>query len=86
MQIGGIQNYYETLVNDEIRRFYSDRTCSMDEILDTACLALNKLPARYIRYSVDASFFINDEDHEVMQQAVLEAVREAAEIVMRKTR
>ena len=83
MNFDGIYNYYENMVYDEIKRLFNspDNTYSMDDAEDIACIALNKLPARYIRHSVDAAFFLAEGERESMLKAVSEAVKAAVERV-----
>lgn len=50
-------------------------------LADVACVALNKLPARYIRHEVDFSFYLSDAERAENAQAVDEAVTFAFEFV-----
>lgn len=77
-----ISNYYEDLVVDHIMDRYGDRALTRDEFNDVACLALNKLPARYYRHSVDMAFFLSGSKLEAMQVEVEKAVSEAAEHIL----
>ncbi len=43
-------------------------------LADAACVALNRLPPRYIRHSVHLSFYATDRDRELSDQAIVEAV------------
>jgi hypothetical protein len=49
--------------------------------VDVACVALNRLPARYIRHAVDFAFFQDEADRERDQRAVRDAVEYAFEFV-----
>ncbi len=55
-----IHNYYEKLVLEEIIRI-SERVQNGDRefLSDVACVALNRLPPRYIRHDVDMTFFMS---------------------------
>jgi hypothetical protein len=82
MEIGSIRNYYESLVgeyllNDALKGEEVDQ----DFIEDVACLALNHLPARYVRHDVDMAFFLTTRERERMQQLVTEAVSAAIQQV-----
>lgn len=59
-----ITNYYEKLVLDRITQQLAGTAEARDEdyIADIACVALNKLPARYVRHIVDTRFFESEED------------------------
>lgn len=49
-----------------------------DETLqDAACIALNRLPARYICHQVDAHFYLGADEQQAMKAAAETAVREA---------
>lgn len=53
-----IRNYYEQLVAEEVRRRLHDAEppATLDYMADVACVALNRLPPRYIRFEVDMAF------------------------------
>lgn len=72
-----ISNFYEDLVVDFLINEYSDQGFSKDEFNDIACLALNHLPARYYRHSVDMAFFLTTPDRIEMRERVQKAVDEA---------
>lgn len=74
--IGGIQNYYEHLVYDRIRHVLLESGEPLDTVNmdDLACVALNRLPPRYLRFSVDLTTRLTDEDWEVINRQVNEAV------------
>ncbi len=75
--VDSIHNYYEHLVLDEIAHV-SERSRSDGEFLaDTACVALNHLPPRYIRHDVDMTFFMSTEDLQEIQNKVHAAVAKA---------
>jgi competence protein ComFB len=48
---------------------------------DVACLALNQLPARYVRHSIDTAFYLSVDEQQEMIRAVELAVDRAAEYV-----
>ncbi|MGH1371221.1 MAG: late competence development ComFB family protein [Cellvibrionaceae bacterium] len=75
--VDSIHNYYEHLVLDEIAHV-SERSHSDGEFLaDTACVALNHLPPRYIRHDVDMTFFLSIEDLQEIHNKVHDAVAKA---------
>ncbi|MBE0511219.1 MAG: late competence development ComFB family protein [Chromatiales bacterium] len=82
MEIGSIHNYYESLVSEYLLEdALKGEQMDQDFIEDVACLALNRLPARYVRHAVDMAFFLTTPERERMQQRVVEAVREAIQQV-----
>lgn len=53
-----------------------------DETLgDIACVALNRLPPRYIRHEVDFAFYLTDRERIDNERAIAEAVTHAFEFV-----
>jgi hypothetical protein len=74
-----IHNYYERLVFDEVLRISSERAKSIDPRLlaDIACVALNRLPARYIRHDVDYSFYLTAEERDDQKRRIADAVSQA---------
>jgi hypothetical protein len=48
-----------------------------DLLADIACVALNKLPARYIRHDVDHAFFMSGDERENHRRRVALAVEQA---------
>ncbi len=45
-----------------------------DLLADVACVALNHLPARYIRHEVDYAFYLTDREREDSQKQLRDAV------------
>lgn len=71
-----IQNYVETLVEEKIyEKLGAD--ADMDTMIDIACVALNQLPARYIRYAVDLVFYMQPEERKKLFDDVEASVSEA---------
>ena len=83
MNFENIHNYYEKLVIDHLLDYAATAAGSKDEdfLEDVACVALNRLPTRYVRYDVDTAFYMSDEEHQRMQAQVTEAVKAALEFV-----
>lgn len=79
MERSQIHNYFEHMVFDYIdKHVVTDSSERPDDYyLDIACVALNKLPTRYVRYEVDMAFYLHSEERAKMQDAVTEAVKEA---------
>ncbi len=77
MPMDSVHNYYERLVINEINEHYSSRFDDPDVLADMACIALNRIPARYIRYDIDMSFYMSTEEHILVEKTVKKAVRKA---------
>lgn len=84
MNFDGIYNYHERLVYQAVLKALTEKNIPFDIDIaeDIACLALNQLPARYVRHSVDAAFYIDSNDRRNMDQAVTKAVAHALERVI----
>jgi hypothetical protein len=54
-------------------------------LADVACVALNRLPPRYIRHSVDFSFYLSDRERAEAEQQLDDAVRHAFGYVQART-
>jgi len=58
---------------------------SNDVLCDVACVALNRLPPRYIRHAVDFSFYLTDSERREINAAIEEAVNYAFHFVEART-
>jgi len=78
-----ISNFYEKLVIEQIDKTSADQqlNLSYDDIQDIACLALNQLPPRYVRHTIDTLFFIPDEERTQIDSNVEKAVNSAIDKV-----
>ncbi|MBW8830951.1 MAG: late competence development ComFB family protein [Burkholderiales bacterium] len=78
-----INNYHERAVIEAVRiaapRFA--HLSGAELLADVACVALNRLPPRYIRHEVDFSFYLTDKERIENERAVSEAVSFAFEFV-----
>lgn len=80
MNFENIHNYYEKLVIDYLLEQVSGvahEAADQDYLEDVACVALNRLPTRYVRYDVDTAFYMSDAEHQTMRGEVEEAVADA---------
>ena len=83
----GIQNYYElqvTALLDNYALTHSD--LSDDDLSDIACLALNQLPARYFKHSVDLIFYTSSEEKLKMDKRIEDAIEFAMDRVRKNPR
>ena len=85
MILDNIHNHYEKLVFDEVLEQQSASGKVFDEgvLEDVVCVALNNLPARYVRYSIDIAFYLTAQERELMAKLVHNAVKDAFELVMK---
>ena len=83
-----IRNYYESYVFEKISRKYgnSELADQPGALEDIACLALNQLPPRYVRHSIDTAFYLSVEEQQEMIRAVELAVERAASYVRQHPR
>lgn len=74
-----IHNYYEKLMVEHLSR--SDDYSSFDKefMADVCCLALTRLPARYIRHEIDMSFYLSSDDRLKMSYEVDNAIKAAVD-------
>ena len=54
-------------------------------LADIACVALNRLPPRYIRHPVDFSFYLSEKERHAIDEAIKEAVEFAFQFVLART-
>jgi len=83
MILDNIHNHYEKLVFDEVLEQQSASGKVFDEgvLEDVVCVALNNLPARYVRHSVDIAFYLTLPEREQMDKLVRNAVQDAFKLV-----
>lgn len=58
---------------------------SAELLADVACVALNRLPARYIRHEVDFVFYLSDRERVDSERHLLDAVDYAFGFVQART-
>lgn len=76
-----VHNYYEQMVFDQLLRSCDRAKKDSEFLADVACVALNRLPARYVRHDVDMTFFMTPSEMEEMVNLVVKAVNEAISYV-----
>ncbi len=70
-----VHNYYERLVFEEVARLApSYPSFSADMLADVACVALNRLPARYVRHDVDLMFYLTEGERHAIERAMDETM------------
>lgn len=85
MPFDSVHNYYETMVFSEIRQLPELELAEDDFISDVACVALNQLPARYMRHQVDMVFYMTPEERKQIHDDVKNAVQFALNYVKQHT-
>jgi len=86
MSIEQIHNYYERLVLDEVvRRAREMPNATADMVADMACVALNRLPARYVRHDVDLVFYLTEAERHQSDTALLAALDYAEKLVLSRS-
>jgi len=69
-----IHNYYERLVIEKLMAMYGDGDMPADMIADVACVALNRLPPRYVRHDVDMAFYLSPHEYDEIEAKVQNAI------------
>lgn len=79
MDFSELHNYYEPIVYQYVSEVYVPEQGLTDEetIKDITCLALNLLPARYVRHDVDMAFFLTTHERDHIHANIVDAVAEA---------
>ena len=75
-----IRNHHEQLVYRAVvdaAPHFPGVSYREDLLVDVACVALNRLPPRYIRHEADFAFFLTERERTDMELAVSEAVEYA---------
>ncbi len=77
-----LHNYYERLVVDQVTDLAGTYPLlTEDQHPDVACVALNRLPPRYIRHQVDLAFHMTEKERQDSEQLIRDAVKYAFEFV-----
>ncbi len=81
-----IHNYYERLVLGEVMlRVRGNPDVTDDMVADMACVALNRLPARYVRHDVDLVFYLTESERHQSETAMAAALDHAFSLVMERS-
>ena len=78
-----IHNHHEQAVFGAVKTMADEHPdLANDELLaDVACVALNRIPPRYIRHNVDFAFYLSDSEREENARMVADAVTFAFDFV-----
>ena len=87
MDFTSIHNYYEHLVIDYIQTRVIPETDNKNEdfLLDVACYALTKLPARYMRHEIDMAFYLDSSERTKISNDVEKAVKNALKYIAKNS-
>jgi hypothetical protein len=70
-----VHNYFERIVFEDVASRASQYpNYSADMLADVACVALNRLPARYVRHDVDMMFYLTEKERHAIDESVNEAL------------
>ncbi|WP_114417410.1 late competence development ComFB family protein [Marinospirillum perlucidum] len=75
-----VHNYYETALKSLLSREKRLDGKDQDFVEDVICLTLNQLPAFYVRFDVDTTFYMSEV--EILQME--ERLKEALEVALAK--
>jgi hypothetical protein len=81
-------NHHERAVFDAVQRRAARHPAlahDPDLLADVACVALNRLPPRYIRHHVDYVFYVTERERSESERQVERAVDEAFGFVQART-
>lgn len=80
-----VHNYYERLVIERVVLLAERHaTFNQDMLADVCCVALNRLPPRYIRHDVDLVFYMPEAERQAIYAALEQAVDAAFEQVAQR--
>jgi hypothetical protein len=81
-----IHNHHERAVFEAVTAARGRFVGVPDALLpDVACVALNRLPTRYIRHEVDFAFFLTEKEREENERAISASVDFAFEFVQARS-
>lgn len=78
--LDAIDNFYERLVAEAVEASRESGD-SADFLADVMCVALNRLPPRYYRFSIDMRFYLPDQELQEMTEKARTTVKEARAFV-----
>ena len=81
-----VHNYYERLIFEAVaRQAQSHPDFTADMLADVACVALNRLPARYVRHDVDMMFYLTEQERHAIEQSLDEVLKFSFNFVKERT-
>ena len=80
-----VHNYYERLVFERVvETSDAHPELNAETLADVACVALNRLPARYVRHDVDMMFYLTEPERHAIEKALDEAMAFAFQFVTQR--
>jgi len=71
-----VHNYYERLVFEGVANLAdANPGFTSDMLADVACVALNRLPARYVRHDVDLMFYLTESERRAIESSLEEVLQ-----------
>ncbi|MGI9133418.1 MAG: late competence development ComFB family protein [Rhodoferax sp.] len=81
-----VHNYYERLIFEGIAdRAEGHSDFTPDMFADVACVALNRLPARYVRHDVDMMFYLTEPERRSIELSLDDALQFAFRFVAERS-
>ena len=82
IDFSSIKNYYERPIIEAVLELSAHYPNVKEELWpDVACVALNRVPTRYIRHEVDLAFYLSEREKVENTKTIKEAVEFAFEFV-----
>ena len=88
LDFGSVRNHHEQAVYRSVQEtapHFPGLGHRPELLVDVACVALNRLPPRYIRHEADFAFFVSDRERGDLELAVSEAVEYAFGFIQART-
>lgn len=81
-----VHNYYERLVFEQVaQQAEAHPEFTADMLADVTCVALNRMPARYVRHDVDLMFYLTEHERQAIDHAMAEALAFGFSFVAQRT-
>ncbi len=82
-----IHNHHERAVFDAVLAAATNfpALATPELLADVACVALNRVPSRYIRHDVDFSFYLTDKERAEAERTIERAVTFAFQFVQARS-
>jgi hypothetical protein len=80
-----IHNHHERIIFEAVLAASAQYKVPRDQLADVACVALNRLPPRYVRHDVDLVFYLTESERAHNEVAIAEAVKYAFEFVQARS-
>ena len=88
MDFSSVYNTHEKTIFEAVASAAARYPAIADDaglLADVACVALNRLPPRYIRHTVDFSFYLTEQERLQIDTAIVDAVAYAFSFVSART-